>query len=168
MSENSVSLVENVGRRPRRAPRGTGRPTVGGPADLRRPSLCQISRDTAFEQETQLEDLTHVLRRGLRHPSTSIRLDRDQPVALEPDEGLANRRLGDAQLLGDAGLDELRAGLELAGDDVVAQPLVDASLEQHDLPRAGSVMHRASYIGPRSRLTPAAPPPRLAAVVSHI
>ena len=54
--------------------------------------------------------------------------------------------------LGDASLDELRAGLELAGDDVVAQPLVDASLELpwHDLlarrlRHASCIVYRASF-----------------------
>ena len=130
MSENSVRPSKNVrpvahGERPEAL---VDRP-LEGPQDLRRPSLGQIPRDAALEQETQLEDLTHVLRRGLCHPSPSIRLDRDQPVALEPDEGFANGRFGDAELLGDTGLDELRPGLELTGDDVVAQALVDASLE---------------------------------------
>lgn len=129
MSENSVRPSKNVGRSPTASAQALVDRPLEGPKDLRRPSLGEIPCDAAFEQETQLEDLTYVLRRGLCHPSPSIRLDRDQPVALEPDESFANGRLGDAELLGDARLDELFPGLEPAGDDVVAQTLVDASLE---------------------------------------
>ncbi len=95
---------------------------------------------------------------GSSHPSASIRLDRDQPVALEPDERFANRGLRDAELLGDTGLDELRPGLELTGDDLVAQALVDASLELRWNDLLARRLRHASCIVYRRlarRLTPA-------------
>ena len=119
-----------------------------GPQDLRRPSLGEIPRDAALEQETQLEDLTHVLRRGLCHASPSIRLDRDQPVALEPDEGFANG------VLETPSSSAMRASTSCAPGWSSPETMSSrrrsytrrSSCAGTIFSRAGSVMHRASYI----------------------
>ncbi len=83
----------------------------------------------------------------LEHAGSPVRLDLDEPVALEADQRLAHGGLGDTELCRDARLDELLAGLERAGDDLVPEPLVDPALELggNDF-LTGVLCHRRSYI----------------------
>lgn len=109
---------------------------------------------TAFEFVGQ--DLAYVGGRRFEHVGAAVGLDRDEAVALEADERLPHRRLGDPELAGDARLDELLTRPQDAGDDLVPQPLVDSALElgRQDLLAHGlrhRLVHRIScLLAPRS------------------
>ena len=92
----------------------------------------------ALEQDSKLEDLADVGFGRLDHASAPVWLDLDQAVALEADQRLADRSLRHAEVGRDPGLDQLRAGRQRAGEDLVAELLVDAALQ---LGREDSLTH---------------------------
>ena len=100
MSENSVRPSKNVGRvahrerRPalRRPSRSRASRTSGGA------SLGEVPCDAGTRAAAAARGSRGCPRRGLEHPSSSVRLDLDEPVALEPDQRFADGRLGDAEL----------------------------------------------------------------------
>ena len=89
------------------------------------------SRSTAIlsapglEHLAQLADLAQLGRIVLEDEGSALRPDLDQPLGLQPQECLADRRAADAELLGKRLLGKLLAEPELVGDDQVADLLDD-------------------------------------------
>jgi hypothetical protein len=69
--------------------------------------------------------LAQVVDAGQEDDRAALRVEPHEALALERGERLAHRRRADAEAPGDLDLAELRAGQELAGDDLRAQPLGD-------------------------------------------
>ena len=113
MSEKAVRLssepIRLACRESRSALVDGGRESV---EHLGRAAGGEVARDLALDQQAELEDLPDVCFGRLEHAGSPVRLDLDEPVALEAYQRLAHGGLGDTELCRDARLDELLAGLE--------------------------------------------------------
>ena len=88
-----------------------------------------------LERLAHLVQLEELLPRKRADDGAASRPDGDEPFGGEPAERLANRAAADSQLLGERHLRQLGPGLELAGEDLLAQALVDTLPEGQVLER---------------------------------
>ena len=104
---------------------------VAHPLELGRPDGRRAEpRGEPLEPEPRGVQLLQVLAREPADERAAVVGDLDEPGALERDERVADRRLRDAEPLGEVALHERRALRQPAGDDQLAQRLRRALLHR--------------------------------------
>jgi hypothetical protein len=103
---------------------------------VRRDACRGIAGDLALDEDAQLEDLRHLLRRPLAHHRPAVRLEAREAVGHQQPHGLAHGRAGGVELRGDALLGDPRAGPVPAVDDLFLDRAVDARGDRFHAQRA--------------------------------
>ena len=126
------AAVEVARRRPAPAARrSSSREQVAHPLELGRPDGRRAeARREPLEPEPRGVQLLQVLAREPADERAAVVGDLDEPGALERDERVADRRLRDAEPLGEVALHERRSLRQPAGDDQLAQRLGRALLRR--------------------------------------
>ena len=87
--------------------------------------LRDLLRGARLERGAQIVDLAYVGARETHDERAAMRLLLDEAFGAQQLEGLAHRPPADAELLGDAGLDEALTLREPAGEDLLADAIGD-------------------------------------------
>ena len=117
---NSRCTAANAAASSTHAPSARAAPAGAraAPSESARPRL----EERRLDEEPQCVDLLARAQRGGRDDDAVVRRRDDEPVALQPAEGVAERRAADAEHLHQPGVREPLAGRIRAVDDQVAQP----------------------------------------------